>query len=265
LKRTGNGVRRGEDDNLFLQRADAAIQRAIDHTTAAIAFFEKHPEIATAPPLPPPSTPDFLLPEGLRGAFPGREVTLNALRGDFETLNKMGGGDLGGSRAKIHAEIATAAREVIADILHERQARDFSTLRGTLQRARNNIQRISDANNSYLQRADAAVSQAIVDVAAALVFITDHPSAAPAPPTVKPDFQPGVSARPGREIPLNLLKTAFDQLAGIPGGDLGGQRTKIQNGIVTAANEILAEIRETARQEREAAAARGRGTPGEGR
>jgi len=49
---------------------------------------------------------DLVLPETERGRFPGREVTLNALKGDFEQLNKTGGGDLGGLRAKIHNEIA---------------------------------------------------------------------------------------------------------------------------------------------------------------
>ena len=197
---------------------------------------------------------DLVLPETERGRFPGREVTLNALKGDFEQLNKTGGGDLGGLRAKIHNEIAIAARETIADIVHEPQARDFDRVRGSLQRANNNIQRIAAAN-IYAQRAQAAVTQAIEDVAAVLIFIKEHPTGgAPAPPAIMPDFSPAQADRgryPGKETTLNNLKSALDVLAAIPGGDLGGLRAKIQNEIIAAANETLADIRESARRERD--------------
>jgi len=265
LQRTVNSIRNPDPENPFTTRAEAALLRAIENVSAAIALVEKNPDLASAPPVPPKVMPVFDLPESVRGAFPGRQVTLNALQGDYELLNKTPGGDLGGLREKIHAEIASAARETIADMIHERQDRELNSMRGALQRANNNLQR-GGADNAYAQRAQAAVTQAIVDVAAVLVYIKEHPSTAPAPPNVvKPDFAPAVVDRgrfPGKETTLNNLNSAFDQLAAVPGGDFGGLRARIIREIVLAAEETLMDIRESAspnRGERGAPAPRGGG------
>jgi len=253
FERTANSIRRSDEDDAFAKRALAAVLLAVDDVTAAIAFMQQHPEAASAPLVPPKITPEFALPEALRGSFPGRQVTLNALKEDFELLNKTYGGDLGGLRAKIHGEIATAAKETIADIIHEQQARDFNVLRGALQRANNNLRRV---NTVYAQRAQAAVTQAIEDVAAVLTFIVEHPSArgAPTPTVTRPEFAPATADRgryPSRETALANLASAFDLLVRVPGDDFGGLRSRIQSEITTAAGETLADIRESAQRESE--------------
>jgi len=225
----------------------------MDEVTEAIAFVQKNPGTAAAPPTAPPVATDFAPPESEKGRFPGREVTLNQLKENFDRLNEIPGGDLGGLRPKIHGEIATAAKETINDIIHERQSRDFNSVRNALQRAGNNIGRTDD--NAHTQRAAAAVRQAIQDVAAALTFIEEHPgkSAPVAAAVLTPDFSPAAPDRgryPGREASLNPLKSAYDVLIQIPGGDFGGLRSKIQNEIITAADEALADIAEAALRER---------------
>jgi len=195
-------------------------------------------------------------------------VTLNNLKEDFDRLNNTPGGDLGGSREKIHSAIAVAANETIGEMIALTQERSLTNTRNAIQRAANNIQR-TGPDNPYAQRAMAFVSQAVIDIAAAITYSQEHPSAAQATVAIiKPDFQPPVNDRgryPSREVALNNLDSAFDTLVQTLGGDFGGLRSKILNEIGSAANEIISDIATSAqreRQESEAAAiagARGRG------
>ena len=254
FQRTANSLRRGSAESLFNQRALAAIARADSEVTAAIEFLDKHPDAAAAPPVPPAKTPEFAPPPTERGAYPGREVTLNNLKDDFDRLNKTPGGDLGGSREKIHNAIAVAANETIGDIIATTQERTLNTTRNAIQRAINNIQRTNPETNPYAQRAMTAASQAVIDIAAAITYSQEHPSAGTMNDAIiKPSFDPPVSDRgryPSREIALNNLSSAFDTLVQTPGGDFGGLRSKILNEIASAANEILSDISSTASRER---------------
>ena len=45
------------------------------------------------------------------------------------------------------------------------------------------------------------------------------------------------------EAALNDLKAAFDGLARVPGGDYGGFRTRTNNDIAAAANELIVGIK----------------------
>ncbi len=265
FRRTANSIRRGNTDSPFTQRAVAAMARADSETTAAMAYLEQHPDAAAAPPVPPKTTPEFDPPPSQRGQYPGRQVTLNNLKEDFERLTKTPGGDLGGSREKIYSAIAAAANETIGEMIAMTQERSLTTTRNAIQRAANNIQRTGPESNPYAQRAMSAVNQAVIDIAAAIAYSQEHPSAATSiGAIIRPDFSPPVSERgryPSRETSLGNLSSAFDTLIQTPGGDFGGLRPKILNEITSSANEIIADIAASAlreRQEKEAVPAPGR-------
>lgn len=254
FQRTINQLRRADPGNAFARRAVASITGAIEDAAAAEEFLKKHPEAASVPPDPPKIVPRFEPPESERGRFPGREIPLNILRNDFEMLNAIPGGDLGGYRAKIHAAIASAASETIADIIHEHQVRDLNALRGALQRAGGNFQRTEDS--AHVQRGQAALQAAIAGVDEIVRYVDEHPSTSipPAAPVMRPDFEIPEANRgryPARDNVLSSLAGAFDLLSGVPGADFGGLRFRLQNDIVTAANEMLASINESAVRDRE--------------
>ena len=100
-------------------RADvhlADITRAIADVNAATAFLAAHKELAAAPATPPTVQPVFEVPADERGQFAAREGVLNNLKTAFAALTRAPGGDLGGLRAKIFSDIATAATDVAADV-----------------------------------------------------------------------------------------------------------------------------------------------------
>jgi hypothetical protein len=125
-------------------------------------------------------------------------------------------------------------------------------VRSALQRSGNALGR-GGPGNPFARRALAAVELAIEEANAAIAFVEAHPemAALPAvPPKTVPAFEPPARERgryPGRQIPLNNLKDAFERLAAQPGGDLGGSRTRIYEAIATASRETIADIVVTAR------------------
>lgn len=133
-------------------------------------------------------------------------------------------------------------------------ARGLHQVRSALHRASNALGR-GGPNNPFAQRAIAAVGVGIAASDAAIAFVEAHPDAlaTPAiPPKVTPAFEPPPSERgryPGRQIPLNVLKDAFERLSAQPGGDLGGARAGMYDAIATAAAETVADIVVTARED----------------
>jgi len=244
--RTTNALKRGMPDSTFSQRAIAAISRAEDEIDAAMKFIEQHPEAAALPAPAPAVVPTFALPLSERGGYPGREAVLNILKQDFEQLNQIPGGDLGGSRLKIHNAIAIAANETITEVQADILKRALASARGALQRASNNIGRANPSTNPHAQVARSSVEQAIVDVAGAIEFVEQHGGGVAAQLVfVAPQFDPPVNLRgrnPSQEIALNNLRMAFEILMQPPDGDFNGLRSKMLREIATAANEILAEI-----------------------
>jgi len=130
-----NTARSAGNQGDLVQKAIANINKAISDLDAANAFHMAHREITTVvraeiqPSFNPPPRPAPNRNIGLEG-------TLSRLKEAFDLLNEAQGGDLGGYRAKVFADIATAAGNVIAAI--NQANANFSASRPGATDARNN-------------------------------------------------------------------------------------------------------------------------------
>jgi len=98
------------------------------------------------------------------------------------------------------------------------------------------------ANQSdYVQKAIAAIDQALDDANQAAAHA--HDNSAAAAPTASPNFnvQPPPTPRTNFMLysSLNSLKFAYYTLNRVPGGDLGGYRTRINDEIAAAADVLV--------------------------
>jgi hypothetical protein len=91
-------------------QAVAAIRRAMDDVTLAIAFIDANPDAAGQAAAAPPAPRDF----SVQAARPGLQVAINQLTAALESLQRTPGGDLGGWRPRIEENIATAIDSIIA-------------------------------------------------------------------------------------------------------------------------------------------------------
>jgi hypothetical protein len=99
-----------------VQKAISDIDTALDDANAAIAFTRSHPDSSPAPPAPA-TRPNFTAtppPAPLRNAM--LYSALNSLRFAFDALSRTPGGDIGGFRTKLNADIATAAAGLVQGI-----------------------------------------------------------------------------------------------------------------------------------------------------
>ena len=126
-------------------------------------------------------------------------------------------------------------------------ATPLTSARFALQRAAESLQRAAN-QSCNVQKAVADINKATIDMSAAIDFMDRHPEVAsiPAPPATRPDFTPPPRPAPQQNVMLERaltdLSSAFDSLARSPGGDLGGFRAKVNDGITLAAKDVLAGI-----------------------
>jgi hypothetical protein len=116
LMRAANSLAHAANQGGDVQSAMASINTALDDANAAMVFMKAHPS-AAPPPAAPAVQADFTAPP--RPA-PNRNVmlegALNNLHMAYDALARVGGGDFGGLRAKLNAEIVAAAAELITGI-----------------------------------------------------------------------------------------------------------------------------------------------------
>jgi hypothetical protein len=124
----------------------------------------------------------------------------------------------------------------------------LDSLLDSLQRAANSLQRASSDNKGgFREKAMAEVDQALRDAQAARVFLNDHRDAAneaAVPRAVTPSFMPagGEGGHPNMFDALRALQDSFETLRQIKGGDLGGNRSRLNSGIAAAAQSVIAGI-----------------------
>jgi beta-lactamase regulating signal transducer with metallopeptidase domain len=258
LQRSNNGLGRGGPGTPFTQRATAAVGRAIDDATAAIAFVETHPETASLPAVPPKVTPAFEPPESERGRYLGRQIPLNQLRDAFERLVAQPGGDLGGARSRMYEAISAAANETIADIVVRAREDSLRRIANALQRSGAGSGRPDAGGSVHAQRAAVAIQAAVEAINGTIAYIHEHPSSAIGEPASADRSLPMVAAPAGgglgyprQEALLRGLGAAYASIASLPGGDFGGLRARIQNEISTAVTETIADINAAAQLDRE--------------
>jgi len=100
------------------------------------------------------------------------------------------------------------------------------------------------ANQSdYVQKAIAEINQALADAKQAAAHVQDDSGAAV--PITSPNFDapPPPAPRPRTNFmlysSLNSLKSAYDALTRVPGGDFGGYRTRMNDDIAAAAEVLV--------------------------
>jgi probable HAF family extracellular repeat protein len=116
LHRALSFLGRSANQGCDVQKAVVDINVANSDLNGAITFSNRHPETATAPSAPA-TRPDFTPPprpapqrnEMLEGA-------LSNLQMAFDALDRSTGGDLGGFRAKLNADIAAATKDLMTAI-----------------------------------------------------------------------------------------------------------------------------------------------------
>jgi uncharacterized membrane protein len=116
LMRAATSLARAANQGGDVQNAVTSISTALDDATAAMAYMRAHPSAAPPPPAPKVA-PDFSAPP--RPA-PNRNVmlegALNNLHMAYDALARVGGGEIGGFRAKLNADISAAASALITGI-----------------------------------------------------------------------------------------------------------------------------------------------------
>ncbi len=119
-------------------------------------------------------------------------------------------------------------------------ADSLNIVRDALTKARNNL--LKAANQSdYVQKAIARLDQALDDAKQAAAHVNDDSAAAA--PTAIPNFD---AAPPPARLAnfmlyssLNNLKSAYDALSRVPGGDFGGYRTQMNDDIAAVAAVLV--------------------------
>jgi hypothetical protein len=108
-----DALHRAANPSPFVQKAITDVNQAITDLNAANAYNIAHPGTTTViraeiqPSFNPPPRPAPNRNIGL-------EVALSKLKESFDLLNAAPGGDLGGNRAKVYADIAAGAGNLIA-------------------------------------------------------------------------------------------------------------------------------------------------------
>ncbi len=116
FERAADALLKAANQADYVQKAISDIDTALDDANAAIAFSKSHPDSSPAP-IPPAARPNFTAtppPAPLRNAM--LYSALTSLRFAYDALSRTPGGDLGGFRTKINADIATAAAGLVSGI-----------------------------------------------------------------------------------------------------------------------------------------------------
>jgi len=116
FERAADALLKAANQADYVQKAISDIDTALDDANAAIAFTKSHPDSSLAPPTPA-ARPNFTAtppPAPLRNAM--LYSALNSLRFAYDALSRTPGGDIGGFRTKLNADIATAAAGLVQGI-----------------------------------------------------------------------------------------------------------------------------------------------------
>lgn len=122
--------------------------------------------------------------------------------------------------------------------------------RDAIEKAIESLDRAAPQRTADLQKAKSLVRLAMDDLRQAIIYADRYPGGAPVA-VPKPDFTP---PPPPKDRPLlnmmlymtiGQLNAAFDALGAAPGGDLGGARTKANEHIIAAVQELIAVIKAT--------------------
>ena len=109
-----------------------------------------------------------------------------------------------------------------------------------LTNAADNLQKAANQSD-YVQKAIAEIDQALDDAKQAAAHIHDDSGAAV--PITSPNFDAPPPPAPRTNFmlysSLNSLKSAYDALARVPGGDFGGYRTGMNDDIAAAAEVLV--------------------------
>jgi len=119
-------------------------------------------------------------------------------------------------------------------------AGSLNVVRNALTNASGSLQRAANQSD-YVQNAIAVIDQALDDASQAAAHVHDDSGALPPSPT--PNFDAPPPPARGTNLmlysSLNNLKSAYDALNRIPGGDFAGYRVRLNNDIATAAEVLV--------------------------
>lgn len=116
LRRATNALEHAANQSCPVVKAIGDIATAAHDVASAITFSSAHTD-STVPPLAAAERPDFTPPD--RPAPQRNEMleqSLVNLKTAYDGLSRTAGGDLGGARAKINADISMAAADLIGAI-----------------------------------------------------------------------------------------------------------------------------------------------------
>jgi len=122
-------------------------------------------------------------------------------------------------------------------------AGSLNIVRNALTNAAGSLQRAANQSD-YVQNAIAVIDQALDDANQAAAHVHDDSGALPPSATPNFDAPPPPATRTNFMLysSLNNLKSAYDALNRIPGGDFAGYRVRLNNDIATAAEVLVSGI-----------------------
>jgi hypothetical protein len=121
-------------------------------------------------------------------------------------------------------------------------AGSLNSVRHALTNASDNLRRAANQSD-YVQKAIAQIDQALDDAKQAAAHVHDDSGAAVPTTSANFDAPPPPESRPRTNLmlysSLNSLRTAYDALTRVPGGDFGGYRTRMNDDIAAAAEALV--------------------------
>lgn len=122
-------------------------------------------------------------------------------------------------------------------------ADSLSTVSDALRNAADQLLKAGNQSD-YVQKAIAEIDQALDDAKQAAAHLHDDSAAAAPMPSPNFDAPPPPAPRTNFMLysSLNSLRSAYDALARVPGGDFGGYRTRMNDDIAAAAEILVSGI-----------------------
>jgi hypothetical protein len=119
-------------------------------------------------------------------------------------------------------------------------ADSLNTVRGALRNADDDLRK-AENQSDYVQKAIAEIDQALEDAKQAAAHVHDDTGAAVPIPSPNFDAPPPPAQRTNFMLysSLDSLRSAYDALTRVPGGDFGGYRTRMNDDIAAAAQALV--------------------------
>jgi hypothetical protein len=119
-------------------------------------------------------------------------------------------------------------------------AHSLNIVSGALTNAADDLRK-AENQSDYVQKATAEIDQALEDAKQAAVHIHDDSGAAAPVTSANFDAPPPPAPRINFMLysSLDSLRSAYDALSRVPGGDLGGYRTRMNDDIAAAAEVLV--------------------------